>query len=139
MSSYYWYITLAGKKFRLHAFDQSLHRESVQNKVIREFEILSVDGYDVLEASDALACQSYYQDLSDRIAGSRNAAKLIKEYNALQEAGTVIDEDIRIILNRRDYIIYNCKLCPGQTGLLSKHTKLATPKKLSKITKKENR
>jgi len=89
---------------------------------------LSIDGYDVLQADDALAYRDQYRELSDRTISNTEAGKLVNQYKYLQEAGAFIDEYMRIMLLRRDYIIYNCKLCPGQTGLL-----------LSKTAKEKNK
>jgi hypothetical protein len=127
---------LSGETNFRHMFSKSQTRESAHQKVIREFEILSVDGYDVVEADNALAFRDRYQSLSDRIAGSEEAVELVNLFLNLKEAGQAIEEDIRLFLLRRDYILYNCRFCPGQHGLLlSKKTKLATAKKLSKIEK----
>ena len=103
---------------KAHGFEKSVEHEYVQRKAVREFEILLVDGLKTVEANDALAYQAQYQELSDRIVGSAAAADLINQYNDLKGAGTKIDEYLRQILLRRDYIMYTCKLCPGQTRLL---------------------
>ena len=130
---------LIGRDDQKHMFDKSTDRESKQKIIVRQFEVLSVDGFDVLQADDTLAYRDRYQELSDRTIASTEAGKLVNQYKDLQEAGVIIDEYIRIILLRRDYIMYNCKLCPGQTGLrLSKNMNLATRKKLSKTAKEKN-
>ncbi|MCJ7744623.1 MAG: hypothetical protein MUO99_08745 [Dehalococcoidales bacterium] len=107
-----------GREPKAHGFEKSVEHEYVHGKAVREFEILLVDGLTTVEANDALPYQAKYQELSDRIAGSTTAADLINQYNDLKSAGTKIDEYLWQILVRHDYIMYTCKLCPGQTRLL---------------------
>ena len=109
---------IMGQEPKAHEFEKSVEHVYVQRKIVRDFEILFVDGLKTVEANDALAYRDQYQALSDRIVGSATAADLINQYNDLKAVGTKIDEYLRQILLRRDYIMYTCKLCPGQTRLL---------------------
>lgn len=109
---------IMGQEPKAHGFEKSVEHIYLERKRVREFEILFVDGLKTVEANDALAYRDQYQALSDRIAGSTTAADLINQYNDLKSAGTKIDEYLRQILIRHDYIMYTCKLCPGQTRLL---------------------
>jgi hypothetical protein len=109
---------IMGQERKAHGFEKSVERIYLERKRVREFEILFVDGLKTVEANDALAYRDQYQALSDRIVGSTTAAHLINQYNDLKATGTKIDEYLRQILLRRDYIMYTCKLCPGQTRLL---------------------
>ena len=107
-----------GQKPESHSFRKRVEYINVQGKSIPEFEILVVDECKTLEATDALAYERQYEALSDQIVGSEIGANLITQYNELEALGQKITKFLREILLRRDYIMYTCKLCPGQTRLL---------------------
>jgi hypothetical protein len=107
-----------GQKSKVHVFEKRIEYINVQGKPIPEYEILVVDGLKTLEAIDALAYETQYKTLSDQIVGSEVAANLIVGYNELEALGGKITKFLLEISLRRDYIMYSCKLCPGQTRLL---------------------
>ena len=109
---------VVGEKPKAHGFEKRAEYINVEGKPIPEYEILVVDECKTLEATDALAYKSQYEALSDQTVGSEIGANLINRYNELEALGQKITKFLREISLRRDYIMYTCKLCPGQTTLL---------------------
>ncbi len=107
-----------GQKPKAYVFEKRVEYINVQGRPIPEYEILVVDGLSTIEANDVLAYKSRYEALSDQIVGSELGANLITRYNELETLGQKITKFLREISLRRDYIMYTCKLCPGQTRLL---------------------
>lgn len=107
---------LMGQKITIHQFNTGYNRETMQRKPGKEYEILAVDGFAIVEADDVSSYRDQYQSLSDHFIDSAEADKLVSQYKALNDEGNKIDKSIRMILRRRDYIIYQCKWCPAQIG-----------------------
>lgn len=83
--------------------------------IIPHCEVLFVNGHwQVLYAQDALACSESYRAICDYFMDSEivtNVITLFKECKALEARA---QEALQEILLRRDYINYNCRLCPAQ-------------------------
>ena len=105
-------------KAHTHRFEKRVEYINVEGSPVPEFEMLVVDGSKTNEANDALAYEGQYQALSDQVMGSEVGASLINQYKDLKTLELKIHESLRGILLRRDYIMYTCKLCPGQAKLL---------------------
>jgi hypothetical protein len=98
-----------------HTFSRMVESVNRQGRPVPEFEILLVDGIRVMEAEDALAYEERYKALSQNIPTRGAALALIAQYRDLKMLEPKIHEALRDILIRRDYIMYTCKLCPGQS------------------------
>jgi hypothetical protein len=112
----------------IHAFDKTITPLQLPDKTYIDMEMLGVDANNVLAAKDTQPYQSRYQELSDRVIRSTIGIQVINQYNNLKELGASIDTYLNAIIIRRDYITYDCDLCPGQMGSLrsireSKHRK----------------
>jgi len=106
------------KNPKTHRFEKRVEYRDEQGKPVPEFETLVVDGRKTIEANDALAYSGRYEALSDRVMGSEVGAGLIGHFNELKSLELKIHESLQEILLRHDYIMYTCKLCPGQARLL---------------------
>ncbi len=107
-----------GEEPKAHRFEKRVEYRDEQGKPVPEFETLVVDGSKTIEANDALVYSGQYKALSDQVMGSEVGASLKGRFNDLKALELKIHESLREILLRRDYIMYTCKLCPGQTKLL---------------------
>ncbi len=106
------------KEPKAHRFEKRVEYRDEQGKPVPEFEILVVDGSKTIEANDALSYSGQYEALSDQVMGSEVGASLIGRFNELKVLELKIHESLQEILLRSDYIMYTCKLCPGQAKLL---------------------
>lgn len=107
-----------GEEPKAHRFEKRVEYRDEQGKPVPEFETLVVDGSKTIEANDALVYSGQYKALSDQVMGSEVGASLKGRFNDLKALELKIHESLREILLRRDYIMYTCKLCPGQAKLL---------------------
>ncbi len=108
-----------GKQPKPHSYNKEVYyyREEHGEKT-PEKETLLVDGIETLEATDALACERLYRTLSDNTLNSETAIKMINCFNQLEALMPKVHESLQEILLRRDYIMYTCRMCPGQPRLL---------------------
>lgn len=106
------------KEPKAHRFEKRVEYRDEQGKPVPEFEILVVDGSKTIEANDALSYSGQYEALSDQVMGSEVGASLINRFNDLKALELKMHESLKEILLRSDYIMYTCKLCPGQARLL---------------------
>lgn len=103
-----------GKQPKAYRFEKRTFYRDEQGKKIPDFETLQIDGHDVLDADDALACKEAYEKLSTRILRSQEVAVLIELFKDLRTYEPKIRKSLDRILLRRDYILHKCKLCPGE-------------------------
>lgn len=101
----------------LHTFSRMVESVNRQGRPVPEFEILLVDGIKVMEAEDALGYSERYTALSDNVLTRGESGAIITQYRELKTLEPKIHGVLRDILIRRDYIMYPCKLCPGQAKL----------------------
>jgi len=101
-----------------HRFEKRVEYRDKQGRPVPEFETLVVDGTKTIEANDALAYGGQYEVLSDQVLGSEVGASLIGRFNDLKALEQKMYVSLQEILLRSDYIMYTCKLCPGQAKLL---------------------
>jgi len=109
---------VVGEKPKAHGFEKRVEYIDIEGRPVPEYEILVVDGLKTIEANDVLAYKNQYQAFSDQVMGSEIGSNLINQYNDIKVLGQKIAEFLREVLLRRDFIMYSCKLCPGQTKLL---------------------
>lgn len=105
------------KRLSYKALERKLEPFRFEKRESGDYEILLVDGVETLETSDALAYEQQYKRLCDQVLGSELATNLINRYRELRAQEPKIRESLQEILQRRDYIMYSCKLCPGQPKL----------------------
>lgn len=105
-------------KAHTHRFEKRIEYIDVEGSPVPEYEMLVVDGSKTIEANDALAYEGQYQALSDQVMGSEVGASLIGRFNDLKALEQKMYVSLQEILLRSDYIMYTCKLCPGQAKLL---------------------
>lgn len=82
-------------------------------------EYLQVNGAVVLcVEKDAAAYQEKYQQMLDEYLESAQLANIIDLFRDLRRLETEIHALLEEALLRRDYILYTCRLCPGQGQLV---------------------
>lgn len=107
-------IQVEGMKEATHSFSKMVESVNRQGRPVKEFEILLVDGIKVVEGDDVMAYEERYNVLSDKVLAGEAARAAVAEYRDLKAGEPKIRGALRDILIRRDYIMYTCKLCPGQ-------------------------
>ena len=106
------------RKASSHKFEKRVEYLHKGGGPVPEYEILLVDGSKTIETDDASAYEAQYKSLSDQVVNGETAGSLASLYNDLKALERKMHGSIQLILLRRDYIVYTCKLCPGQAKLL---------------------
>jgi len=77
--------------------------------------------FTISKETDAAYIEKQYQDYSETLLASETGTNLVALFNELKnDLEPKIKDSLQEILLRRDYIMYTCKLCPGQPRLLRK-------------------
>ncbi len=84
--------------------------------------VINADGipiFTVLKEIDSANIEKQYQDYSDALLAGEIGINLAALFSELKnDLDPKIKNSLQDILLRRDYIMYTCKLCPGQPILL---------------------
>lgn len=111
-----------GKEIKDYNFEGRISYKDLEKKELADVGSYMVDYMVVLEAPDLTfrkkQYDKLYQEISDQTLANQTTAQLITLYNDLKPLEVKIHEDLQEILLRRDYIIYTCRLCPGQPRLV---------------------
>lgn len=108
---------IEGKTVKNHKFERKQYFKEESGERMLDFETLTVDGHEVLEATRALAYTDQYKALSDRILKSELANNLVVMFGELKALEPKIRASLSEVLLKRDYIMYTCRFCPGQPRL----------------------
>ena len=108
---------IEGKTVKNHKFERKQYFKEESGERMLDFETLTVDGHEVLEATRALAYTDQYKALSDRILKSEMANNLVVMFGELKALEPKIRASLSEVLLKRDYIMYTCRFCPGQPRL----------------------
>jgi len=77
--------------------------------------------FTVSKETDSAHIKKQYQDYSQALLAGETGTKLVSLFGELKnDLEPKIKDSLQEILLRRDYIMYTCKLCPGQPRLLRK-------------------
>ena len=86
--------------------------------------LINVEGnaiFTVSKGTNSTHIEKQYQDYSDALLAGKAGTNLVTLFNDLKnDLEPKIKGSLQEILVRRDYIMYTCKLCPGQPRLLRK-------------------
>ncbi len=104
---------IEGKTVKNHKFERKQYFKEESGERMLDFETLTVDGHEVLEATRALAYTDQYKALSDRILKSEIANNLVVMFGELKALEPKIQASLWEALLKRDYIMYTCRFCPG--------------------------
>ena len=75
--------------------------------------------FTVSKETDSAYIKKQYQDYSDALLAGETGTNLVALFSELKnDLEPKIKDSLQEILLRRDYIMYTCKLCPGQPRLL---------------------
>ncbi len=84
--------------------------------------VINADGIPILTISKEIGSahiEKQYQDYSDALLAGETGINLVALFSELKsDLEPKIKDSLQEILLRRDYIMYTCKLCPGQPRLL---------------------
>ncbi len=77
--------------------------------------------FTVSKETDSAYSEKQYQDYSETLLTGETGTNLVALFGELKnDLEPKIKDSLQEILLRRDYIMYTCKLCPGQPRLLRK-------------------
>ena len=77
--------------------------------------------FTVSKETDSVYIEKQYQDYSEALLAGETGTNLVALFSELKnDLELKIKDSLQEILLRRDYIMYTCKLCPGQPRLLRK-------------------
>ena len=77
--------------------------------------------FTVLKETDSTPIEKQYQDYGEALLAGEAGTNLVALFYDLKDnLEPKIKDSLQEILLRRDYIMYTCKLCPGQPRLLRK-------------------
>ena len=77
--------------------------------------------FTVSKETDSGHIEKQYQDYSEVLLAGETGTNLVALFSELKnDLEPKIKDALQEILLRRDYIMYTCKLCPGQPRLLRK-------------------
>ncbi len=77
--------------------------------------------FTILKGTDPAPIEKQYQDYSKVLLAGETGTNLVALFSELKnDLEPRIKDSLQEILLRRDYIMYTCKLCPGQPRLLRK-------------------
>ena len=75
--------------------------------------------FTISEETDSAYIEKQYQDYSEALLAGETGTNLVALFSDLKNGlEPKIKDSLQDILLRRDYIMYTCKLCPGQPRLL---------------------
>ena len=75
--------------------------------------------FTVSKETDSAYIEKHYQDYSEALLVGETGTNLVALFSELKnDLEPKIKDSLQEILLRRDYIMYTCKLCPGQPRLL---------------------
>lgn len=84
--------------------------------------VINADGipiFTVSKETDSAYIEKQYQDYSEALLAGETGTNLVALFSELKnDLEPKIKDSLQEILLRRDYIMYTCKLCPGQPRLL---------------------
>ena len=81
----------------------------------------SIPIFTVSKETDSAYIEKQYQDYSKALLVGKTGNNLLALFSELKnDLEPKIKDSLQEILLRRDYIMYTCKLCPGQPRLLRK-------------------
>ena len=84
--------------------------------------VINADGipiFTVPKGTDSAYIEKQYQDYTEALLAGETGTNLVALFGELKtDLEPKIKDSLQEILLRRDYIMYTCKLCPGQPRLL---------------------
>lgn len=108
----------AAIKLKLYEFKAYEH-SNYPDKTMIDADGISI--FTVLNEPDSAYVKKQYQDYSDVLLAGETGTNLLALFSDLKnDLEPKIKDSLQEILLRRDYIMYTCKLCPGQPRLLRK-------------------
>ncbi len=105
-------------KIKLYQFKASEH-SNYPDKTMINADDISI--FTVSREINSAYIEKQYQDYSQTLLAGETGTNLVALFSELKnELEPNIKDSLQEILLRRDYIMYTCKLCPGQPRLLRK-------------------
>jgi len=105
-------------KFKPYEFKPS-EQSNYPDKTVINAEDMPI--FTVLKETDFAPIKKQYQDYSEVLLTGETGTNLVALFSELKnDLEPKIKDSLQEILLRRDYIMYTCKLCPGQPRLLRK-------------------
>ena len=105
-------------KFKPYEFKPS-EQSNYPDKTVINADDMPI--FTVLKETDSAHNKKQYQDYSQTLLAGETGTKLVSLFGELKnDLEPKIKDSLQEILLRRDYIMYTCKLCPGQPRLLRK-------------------
>ncbi len=106
----------SASKIKAYKFIASEH-SNYPDKTIINAEGISI--FTVSNEINSAHIEKQYQDYSETLLASETGTNLVALFGELKnDLEPKIKDSLQDILLRRDYIMYTCKLCPGQPRLL---------------------
>ncbi len=103
-------------KLKPYEFKTSEH-SNYPDKTMINAEGISI--FTVSKETDSAYIEKQYQDYSEDLLTGETGTNLVALFSDLKDdLEPKIKDSLQEILLRRDYIMYTCKLCPGQPRLL---------------------
>lgn len=105
-------------KFKPYEFKPS-EQSNYPDKTMINAEDMPI--FTVLKETDFAPIKKQYLDYSEALLAGETGTNLVALFGELKnDLEPKIKDSLQEILLRRDYIMYTCKLCPGQPRLLRK-------------------
>ena len=105
-------------KLKPYEFKPS-EQSNYPDKTVTNADGISI--FTVLKETNSAYSEKQYQDYSDALLAGETGTNLAALFSELKDdLEPKIKDSLQEILLRRDYIMYTCKLCPGQPRLLRK-------------------
>jgi len=105
-------------KLKPYEFKPS-EQSNYPDKTVINAEGISI--FTVSKETDSVYIEKQYQDYSEALLAGETGTNLVALFSELKnDLELKIKDSLQEILLRRDYIMYTCKLCPGQPRLLRK-------------------
>jgi transposase-like protein len=118
-SSFSWHTLDYAIKAAMGEFQTEMLRYDAKsfNPQAQEIEYLLCNDQVILYAKDAGCYVEVHRSMVTELARSEKVVSLVKLLNELRHLERRIQGILEETLLRRDYILYNCRLCPGGAGL----------------------
>ena len=105
-------------KLKHYEFKQS-EQFNYPDKTVINVEDISI--FTILNNDEFEYIEKQFQDYSETILAGETGVNLVALFDELKnDLEPKIKDSLQEILLRRDYIMYTCRLCPGQPRLLRK-------------------
>ena len=106
----------SANKIKPYKFKPSEHSNYPDKTMIN---VEGIPVFTISEETDSAYIEKQYQDYSDALLAGETGINLVALFSELKnDLEPKIKNSLQEILLRRDYIMYTCKLCPGQPRLL---------------------